>query len=134
MFSNSTKYAIRSVLYLRKSAVGGQKIKVDQLSEKLNIPKPYLSKVLQILAKNRIISSSKGRNGGFFLSKENLERPLIDLILCMEGHNVFDKCIIGLEHCGDVNPCILHKYFKVFKKDVNQILEEIDLEHLELLI
>ncbi len=46
MFSNSTKYAIRTVefLFLRRNT---GKISVAELAMELNILRPYLSKVLQ---------------------------------------------------------------------------------------
>ena len=86
----------------------------------LNIPQPYLSKVLQQLSRSEIISSTKGRGGGFYLSEENMKRPLIDIVICIEGHNVFQKCILGLPECNEVKPCILHPHFKVFKNSLEK--------------
>jgi len=117
MFSNSTKYAIRTVefLFLHRN-IG--KTSVAELAMELNIPRSYLSKVLQQLSKSKIISSTKGRGGGFYMSKENIKRPLIDIIICIEGYNVFDECILGLHSCKDEAPCLLHKYFRDFKKSI----------------
>ncbi|MEE9438349.1 MAG: Rrf2 family transcriptional regulator [Saprospiraceae bacterium] len=134
MFTNSTKYALRSVLYLSKNRDQEKKYRVEELASELNIPKPYLSKVLQQLAKAKIISSQKGRGGGFYLSQKNANRPLIDIITCLEGHNVFDNCILGLPECGDVNPCILHKYYNVFKQDLKSIIDETSIEKLQHLL
>jgi len=117
MFSHSTQYAIRAIEYL---LVNSDKVNksVVELATELHIPQPYLSKVMQQLAKNNIISSTKGRGGGFYLSDDNLKRPLIDIIVCMEGHNVFKQCLLGLPHCSDENPCLLHAHFKKFKKSI----------------
>ena len=114
MFSNSTKYAIRTIEYLLNNQ-SDKKISVVKLADQLDIPQPFLSKIMQQLSKGGIISSTKGRGGGFYLSRENVKRPLIDIVICMEGHNVFDKCILGLHQCSDENPCLLHQYFKSFK-------------------
>ena len=89
---------------------------VVDLAGDLNIPQPYLSKILQQLAKSGIISSSKGRGGGFYLSEEDLQRPLIDIVECIEGRNLFNQCILGLSQCSDKHPCALHKEFKEFKQ------------------
>jgi len=84
-----------------------------------------LSKVLQQLSKSEIISSTKGRGGGFYLTKENMKRPLIDIVICIEGHKVFGRCILGLPECSEVKPCILHPHFKVFKNSLEkQVCEE----------
>ena len=101
-------------------AEGDGKNTVVDLATELDIPQPYLSKILQQLAKSNIISSTKGRGGGFYLTKENLNRPLIDVVMCIEGSNVFDQCILGLSKCSDKHPCALHEQFKEFKQGLEQ--------------
>jgi Rrf2 family iron-sulfur cluster assembly transcriptional regulator len=123
MFSNSTKYAIRSIVYMMKGEDNARHTVLNMATE-LNIPQPYLSKVLQQLSKSKIISSSKGRGGGFYLTKENMDRPLIDVVICIEGHNVFNKCILGLASCSEDNPCILHLHYKPFKKSIEESICE----------
>ena len=119
MFSNSTKYAIRTIEHLLLHPEENKQ-SVINLAKELDIPQPYLSKIMQQLSKGKIISSTKGRGGGFYMSEENKKRPLIDIVICIEGHNVFDKCVLGLPHCSDENPCLLHKHFKVFKLSLQQ--------------
>jgi Rrf2 family iron-sulfur cluster assembly transcriptional regulator len=119
MFTNSTKYAIRSIVHMLKNQENG-KCTVVEMATELSIPQPYLSKVLQQLSKSNIISSTKGRGGGFYLSKEDMKRPLVDIIICIEGYNVFNECILGLPTCSDENPCILHSHFKVFRNSLEK--------------
>ena len=119
MFSNSTKYAIRAIVHMLQHQDKGKNTVVEMATE-LRIPQPYLSKVLQQLSRSGIISSTKGRGGGFYLSKENMDRPLIDVVICIEGHNVFNKCVLGLPECSDENPCLLHPQFKAFKNSIEQ--------------
>lgn len=119
MFSNSTKYAIRAIEYLLLNQ-GNNKLSVVTLASELDIPQPFLSKIMQQLSKGDIISSTKGRGGGFYLSQENMKRPLIDIVICIEGHNVFDKCVLGLAQCSDNNPCLLHHHFKLFKMSLEK--------------
>ena len=118
MFSNSTKYAIRTVLFLAKN--GDKKYTVPELGTELDIPKPFLSKILQQLSKNGIISSTKGRGGGFFLDKSNLKKKMIDIIITIEGHNIFDKCVLGLPECSNKNPCWLHDDYSDFKNKMEK--------------
>lgn len=121
MFSNSTKYAIRAIEYLLENQ-NDDKLSVIKLATELDIPQPFLSKIMQQLSKGNIISSTKGRGGGFYLSDANKKRPLIDMVVCIEGHNVFDNCILGLNQCSDVNPCLLHKHYKGFKQSLEKSL------------
>jgi Rrf2 family transcriptional regulator, iron-sulfur cluster assembly transcription factor len=129
MFSNSTKYAIRAIVYMINDKDHRKNTVVDMASE-LSVPQPYLSKVLQQLSKSGIISSTKGRGGGFYLSKENLVRPLVDVVICIEGYNVFNKCILGLQECSDKDPCILHHHFKSFKISIEKSICQQSVEDL----
>lgn len=129
MFSNSTKYAIRTVIYLAHNQ-GTQKYTVVELAGRLDIPKPFLSKILQQLSRSDIISSTKGRGGGFYMTEKNLQKQLIDVITCIEGYNVFDKCILGLPDCNNSNPCFLHSQFSKFKNGLNASLNEHTLKEL----
>jgi len=129
MFSNSTKYAIRTIEYLLNNQ-NDDKRSVVKLASELNIPQPYLSKIMQQLSKADIISSTKGRGGGFYLSEKNMKRPLMDIIICIEGYNVFDRCILGLDKCSDNYPCLLHKYYKVFKQSLEKPVSQDSIKEL----
>ncbi len=119
MFSNSAKYAIRTILHLSKMEADS-KSTVEELAKELDIPKPYLSKILQQLSRSNIISSLKGRGGGFYLDENNMNRRLIDVIVCIDGKNIFDQCIMGLTICDAQNPCILHTEYKTFKVNLEK--------------
>ena len=71
MLSNSCKYGIRAVIYLAKNPVDNGKIGIKRISEDLGLPTPFLAKILQLLAKHKILTSSKGPHGGF----SSVERP-----------------------------------------------------------
>ena len=60
MLSNTSKYAIRAVIYLALFAGKEKKIGIKQISTDLSIPTPFLGKILQTLAKHKLLSSTKG--------------------------------------------------------------------------
>lgn len=110
MLSKSCKYAIRAVLYLAISADEGNKMKAEEIAEKLDIPKHFLAKILQPLAKRGIISSTKGRQGGFYLNEVNKSNKLLTIIEYFDGKDVFINCILGLNHCSNEMPCPYHNW------------------------
>jgi len=132
MFSNATKYAIRTVLYLASNGKKTSKLKVSNLAKELEIPKPFLSKILQKLAKADLVSSSKGRGGGFYLTDENLSKTLLDIIECIDGTNSLNECILGQPTCSDENPCPLHKYYKDIKRDLLTVISDASIGKLSL--
>lgn len=132
MFSNATKYAIRTVLHLAGKDKTTPKSKVSDLAKELGLPKPYLSKILQKLAKADLISSSKGRGGGFYLTEDNLKKTLLDIIVCIDGSNTLNECILGQPTCSDENPCSLHHYYKDIKRDLLMVISDASIEKLSL--
>lgn len=131
MFSTSTQYAIRTVLFLSRKDEKNVKHKVKEIAEELNIPQPFLSKILQQLSRSKIVSSTKGRGGGFYLSQQNFQKTIMDIILCIEGYNIFEDCILGLPNCGNANPCHLHQYFSIFKDNIHGIISETSIKDLK---
>lgn len=118
MFSKSCKYAIRASLLLALTTDEHHKIGVDEIAVKLEVPKHFLAKILQQLSKHKLISSSKGPNGGFYMSKLNKNASLLSIITCIDGDEQFKSCILGLPQCTDKNPCSFHDGFKEYKKNL----------------
>jgi Rrf2 family iron-sulfur cluster assembly transcriptional regulator len=116
MLSNACKYAIRSILYLAMHTDETKKIGVKKISEDLETPQPFLSKLLQQLTRSELISSTKGPYGGFYLSKKDAKNTVWDVIKNIEGTSKFDKCFLGLSKCSDENPCPVHFIVSPFKE------------------
>ncbi len=108
MLSNTCKYGIRSVIYLAVNAKDNEKLGIKKISKDLNLPAPFLGKILQNLAKNKILNSTKGPNGGFTLAIKPEKISLYDIVKIIDGVEVFYECLIGMKVCknqkkGDVN-------------------------------
>ena len=130
MFSKSCTYAIRAVLYLEVNGNKQRKIGVKEVSDELKIPLHFLAKILQVLSKHGIISSSKGPGGGFYLNDENRKRPLIDLIDSIDGNEVFSSCILGLPECCDSCPCPLHVQAYAYREGLQYQVSHISIEEM----
>ena len=74
----------------------------------MSIPVHFLAKTLQELAKRKLISSLKGRNGRFYLTRENRNNTLISIVDSIDGIQKFQDCMLGLPVCSNENPCSLH--------------------------
>ncbi|OEK07652.1 Rrf2 family transcriptional regulator [Flavivirga aquatica] len=118
MLTNACKYAIRSILYLAIKTNEDCKISVKTIADELETPQPFLSKLLQQLTRNRLVSSTKGPNGGFYLSDENKQNTIWDIIEIIDGTSKFDECFLGLSKCEDENPCPVHFIVSPFKKRI----------------
>ena len=108
MFSKACTYAIRAVLYLATHGSETKKLGVKEIAQALEVPKAFLAKLLQQLARHNLMASSKGANGGFYLTKAHRKASLRDIIECIDGKDALTGCILGLPVCSSENPCPLH--------------------------
>lgn len=134
MFSNACKYAIRAILFLASEAEEQTKLGSKQIAEKLNVPAPFLAKLMRELASKKIISSSKGPKGGFYMDNENFQKSVWDVILTVDGPDRFNSCFLGLPKCNRENPCIIHHIIEPFRdglmhefrdKSIKELIQEI---------
>ena len=123
MLSNSSKYAINAVLYLAVHTDETKKISAREIADAINIPSPFLSKLLQILSRKNIISSSKGPGGGFYMTEKNLNLHLIEIVKHIDGLDNFEDCVLGLKKCSSERPCPVHYSIQPLKQ---QFLKELN--------
>ena len=116
MLSNASKYAIRTVLFLAKNSSPTKKFGSKHIAQSLDVPQQFIAKILQKLVKAKIISSAKGPGGGFYTTKGNLKRNMLDVLKVIEKNDIFSECFLGLPVCGDENPCPVHDIVSVFKE------------------
>lgn len=124
MFSKSCQYALRAVIYLARQTEDDRNTGVKEIAEKLMIPHQFLAKILQQLSKQNLLSSIKGPNGGFYLSEENLDVSLLQIVECVDGPGMLTSCIMGLPHCSTARPCPLHHHVFGWREEFRNMLAE----------
>jgi Rrf2 family protein len=122
MLSLKCKYAIRALLHIAVSNGASDRYNTRNLAEDLKMPAPFLSKILQELVPKKLVSSTKGPNGGFYLTEENLDTPLIRIVEQIDGLAFFNDCGLGLSACSDEKPCPLHSEFKIARDHLHKTL------------
>jgi Rrf2 family protein len=130
MLSNTSKYAIRAVIYLSLNTDEGMKLGIKQISKDLKIPTPFLGKILQTLAKHKILSSTKGPHGGFGLGKKADEIKLIDIVDIVDGEDIFKKCLIRLDDCSETEPCTMHIRYSAIRSQLFNLFQNQNISEL----
>jgi len=110
MFSHTTEYAIRAMIDIA-TRPEGEKILAAELSEALEIPAHYLAKILQQLVRARVLTSVRGRQGGFALAKPPGKVRLIDVVAPFEDLKKYEECILGQSVCSEAGACPLHDFW-----------------------
>lgn len=135
MFSKACQYGIKSVIYIWKQSLLGNKVGAKEIAEHVDAPEPFTAKILQELVRKNIIGSQKGPTGGFYADKAHEKYTLRDLVEVIDGDGLFHGCSLGLKECSETNPCPLHHEIKkvrshvinmLTKKSLNQLAEEVE--------
>ncbi len=106
MFSQTVEYALRAVVFLADQSP--KACTTDQISEATQVPKPYLSKVLQNLGRSDIVRSQRGIGGGITLVKTPGELTILEVVDAVEPIERIETCPLGLKSHGK-HLCPLHR-------------------------
>jgi Rrf2 family protein len=121
MLSNTSKYALRAVIYLALYTSADKKAGIKEISAELGIPTPFLGKILQVLARHNILNSAKGPNGGFNLQRSAIDISLMEIVEIMDGTDGFDTCVIRTERCNHSAPCSIHDKISPLRQEMKRI-------------
>ena len=98
MLSKKTQYALYALTHLAKQ-YGKGPVLISKIAEDEKIPKKFLEGILLELRNKAIVSSKKGRGGGYYLLKRPEDVSLVEVI------RGFDGAIALL-------PCVSEKYYE----------------------
>ncbi|MCK7460654.1 MAG: Rrf2 family transcriptional regulator [Sphingobacterium sp.] len=87
------------LLYIASKQQGNEKTGIKQICKDLDLPTPFLAKILQQLAKQKILKSLKGPHGGFSLLKDPKKITLLDIVITIDGEDIFTNCVIHNRTC-----------------------------------
>ncbi|MEE9311585.1 MAG: Rrf2 family transcriptional regulator [Planctomycetota bacterium] len=121
IFSRKSDYALRALIYLAQRMENGP-ITLNEITDKLFIPKAFLSKILQQLSRKGLIRSLKGPSGGFVLAVDPAELTLNEIVIEVDGEQRVFECF-GLEtSCNLTGDCRIHDVFKDVEVEVTKVL------------
>jgi Rrf2 family transcriptional regulator, iron-sulfur cluster assembly transcription factor len=118
------EYAIIGLCYLAKQSAD-RIVMIDEISETEGVPKSFLAKIFQSLAKSGIVRSNRGAGGGFSLAKPASEITLLKVLQCVEGVFALQRCVSDDPECvvstTRMNTCTLCAVFSEAQNRVNEV-------------
>lgn len=109
VLSKACTYGILASLYVTRQMSGSKDyVSIGRMSEELNISFHFLTKILQQLTSAGILSSMKGPKGGVMLKRAPSEISLVDIVVAIDGMELFTGCLLGLPGCGEQKACPVH--------------------------
>jgi Rrf2 family protein len=122
MFSRSSGYAIQALTYLAAQP-SGRLVGAREMATRLEIPMPFLWKILRKLSEKKLVRSFKGVRGGYELARPARAISVSEVLAAGRGTDQVGRCVLGLELCDDRDPCPLHDQWKSLRKQIEARFE-----------
>ena len=123
MLSRSAEYAIRALSLLAVRHENGA-LHSREIAADLGLPPQFLSKILRRLTATDLVTSQRGRSGGFRLNRPADQISLIELVLPFEHQWTGVDCILGQAYCTDQAACPIHDEWVGIRKSMYDLLEK----------
>jgi Rrf2 family protein len=119
----TAEYALRTVVFIAQRP-GDLPASVDQIAAALALPRNYLSKTLHRLAREGILTSARGKGGGFRLALAPGDLTLIRVIQLFDRIGDGRQCLLGRPVCSDAHACEAHASWKAVAGQVANFFAE----------
>lgn len=122
IFSRKSDYGLRALIFLSERRESGP-VTLTEIAERLKIPKAFLSKILQQLAKRGIVKSLKGPSGGFVLAVEPKSLSVRDVIAEIDGPMRVFECFASEKECALYDDCLILDVFNRVEEQIGKVLQ-----------
>jgi len=128
LITKDTGYALRILVYMAQERC--RSVSVKDIARGVGIPHPFARRICQTLSSKRILSSRKGKNGGFMLCRKAESISVKEIIGIFQGNIEFLDCFIKGHICSRIRKCSVRKKLKTIEKEVAVKLGNITLKEL----
>jgi FeS assembly SUF system regulator len=121
-----TDYA---VVLMSQMAHERQKVRTaPQISQESGLPLPTVSKLLNALARDGLVTSHRGAAGGYTLARPAEEIPVAAIIQALEGPIALTSCVTGSDDsCEVASLCPMHGNWNKVNSAIREALEQVSL-------
>lgn len=127
--STKVRYATRAMLDLAVNSGKGA-IRIKDIAARQRISAQYLEQLFLRLRRAGLLSSLRGRRGGFKLAKPPSDITLSEIIGAVEDSDGLIQCIDEPKLCRQSNGCTIRNVWTEIAKGMNKVLESTTLQDL----
>ncbi|MFQ5519908.1 MAG: RrF2 family transcriptional regulator [Candidatus Methylomirabilia bacterium] len=91
-------YAVRVMLELARRPEG-ELVPTDRLSRRTGVPRAYLTKIVQSMARAGLVRTRRGARGGVRLVRKPARVTLRQVIEAIDGPVYLNRCVVGPGEC-----------------------------------
>jgi Rrf2 family protein len=108
--TRAADYAVRVMIHLT-TLPRSERILLPDLARATDVPKSFLSKILQALSRAKLISSKRGPVGGFEILPEGREASIVEIIEAIDGPIRLNLCVQNGRSCSRKPSCPAHPFW-----------------------
>jgi Rrf2 family protein len=105
-------------------------VSAKRIAEEFHIPPELLAKILQRLAKERLIVSQNGPKGGYVLARRPAAITVGEVIRALEGPIHIVECLEEESDCPQMQNCNLRRPVQKIQAAISQMLDTMSLAEL----
>jgi Rrf2 family protein len=105
-------------------------LSAKDIAEAYHIPPQLLAKILQRLAKEGLLRSHAGMNGGYTLSRGAREITAFEVIRAIDGPLFITSCITESGLCDLTNSCTIKEPLARVNESITEVLKKIRISDL----
>jgi Rrf2 family cysteine metabolism transcriptional repressor len=125
--STKGRYAARAMLELALN-YNRDPVSVKEIAERQKISERYLENILNMLLRAGLVVSTRGKNGGFSLSREPENIDLGEIITTVEGSLAPVDCVVDSSNCDRVSICVTYEIWRKLEDAMMNILSSTTLK------
>ena len=106
----------------------GEMATAPDLADTTTLPQPTVAKILKLLAREGVLTSHRGTNGGYALDRDPSQITIAEVIAALDGPVALTACVDGVEgRCGVENLCPMRGRWDKLNSAVRGALESVTL-------
>jgi Rrf2 family protein len=125
-FSKKVDYGLMAVHYIAFHQHDGV-VNAKRIAEDLGIPGELLAKILQRLAKGKLIASVNGPKGGYVLARDPSQIRVSEVLRAIEGPLGLVSCYRTMQ-CPQLERCNIRRPVLAIQTGIERFLETMTLE------
>ena len=125
--STRGRYGIHAMYDLALNAEGGPQ-SIKAIAEREGMPEAYLEQLIAVLKREKLVTSTRGAQGGYMLARRPEEITVGEVLRALEGGLSLVDCLDEEEACGKSCACPSRIVWQKLRDGLNAIVDGITLQ------
>ncbi len=128
MLTQRSRYGLRAMILLADAAIDGPPVPMSFIAKEAQVPRKFLEIILTELKSANLVTSTRGKHGGFHLARPAHLISLGDIIRVIEGPLALVPCVSRTAYkrcrdCRDEEKCAIRRAMMIVRDDTARILD-----------